>query len=143
MIFDLSDAVSGALGGVLIGAAAAVLLLGNGLIAGISGLTGRALSGGSAGRTEPLVFLAGLIAAPLVYVALMGPVQIQIDTNPVLLIASGLIVGLGTTLGNGCTSGHGVCGMSRLSGRSIAATLTFMASAIATVALLRPFLVGG
>lgn len=142
MEFDATDALFGALGGVLIGLASAVLLLGNGAIAGISGLVGRALTGGAGGRVEPLAFLVGLVAAPVIYAGMRGPVEITLTADPTLLIAGGLIVGLGTALGNGCTSGHGVCGMSRLSVRSIVATLTFMAVAIATVTFLRPMIAG-
>lgn len=143
MIFEPMDAMAGALGGVLIGLAAAVLLLGNGAIAGISGITARALTGGAGGRAEPLAFLVGLMAAPIAYSVLYRPVDITMDASPAMMTAAGVIVGFGTALGNGCTSGHGVCGMSRLSARSIAATLTFMAVAIFTVTVLRPVLIGG
>lgn len=124
-------------GGALIGLAAAVLLLLNGRIAGISGVLGGLLSPQPGESGWRLAFLAGLIGAPLVWQLVATPPQPQIDAGWGLLIAAGLLVGLGTRYGSGCTSGHGVCGLSRLSPRSLVATLAFMASGFATVYVLR------
>ncbi len=135
MNFVLNDALAGLAGGALIGLAAAILLLGNGRIAGISGILG-ALVNTSLPATwrENLLFVAGLAVAPVAYAAMVAPPDINITTSVPLLVAGGLLVGFGSRLGSGCTSGHGVCGMSRLSPRSIVSTLTFMAVAIAVVA---------
>lgn len=135
-----------ALGGVLIGLAAALFILGNGRIAGISGIVGGALRGlwqrGTwrdllRSQHERWAFIAGLLGAPLLW-RLFAPVPASsVDAGPVMLIVAGLVVGFGTRLGNGCTSGHGVCGISRLSLRSLVATVVFMAAGFATVYLLR------
>lgn len=127
------------LGGAMIGAAAVLLLLATGRIAGISGIAARLLppydDGGWAGRAA---FVAGLVAAPLVMSAATGAVPgMHIAAGPVVLVVAGLLVGFGTVWGNGCTSGHGVCGLSRLSPRSLVATLVFMATAFATVFVVR------
>ncbi|MAM94916.1 YeeE/YedE thiosulfate transporter family protein [Parvibaculum sp.] len=124
--------VSGLVGGLLIGAAAALLLLANGRIAGISGIMGGVLNPRKGETVWRIAFLAGLIAAPMLY-ALVAPVEITVAAPLPLLAAAGLIVGFGTRLGSGCTSGHGVCGVSRLSWRSVIATITFMGAGIATV----------
>jgi len=138
MIFILDDAIRGLIGGLLIGCAAALLLLGNGRIAGISGIA-AVFTGGDDRKPalEKLIFLVGLIAAPLLYALAVAKPEIGMTSNPALLIGAGLMVGLGTRLGNGCTSGHGVCGISRLSARSIIATLTFMITAAVTVYVVR------
>lgn len=124
-------------GGALIGLAAALFVLLNGRIAGISGILGgllRPVRGDIAWR---LAFLAGLLGAPLVY-GLFAPLpQPHIEAGTGWLIAAGLLVGVGTRYGAGCTSGHGVCGLSRLSPRSLVATLAFMAAGFVTVYLLR------
>lgn len=134
MVFDLSDALAGLAGGVLIGLAAALFLLANGRIAGISGLVAGLLRRGPA-QAENAAFVAGLLAAPL-WMAVAGAApEIGITADPLLLVAGGLLVGFGTRLGGGCTSGHGVCGMSRLSPRSLAATGVFMAVAVAIASL--------
>ena len=123
--------VSALIGGALIGLAAAVLWIGVGRIAGISGIIAGVRRPDRAWR---LVFLAGLIAAPLLYRLADGAIAAPvIAASPVVLIAGGLLVGFGTRLGGGCTSGHGVCGMARLSPRSIAATAVFMVTAMVTV----------
>jgi hypothetical protein len=124
--------VSGLVGGLLIGAAAALLLLTNGRIAGISGIMGGVLNPRKGETVWRVAFLAGLIAAPMLY-ALVATVEITVAAPLPLLAAAGLIVGFGTRLGSGCTSGHGVCGVSRLSWRSVIATITFMGAGIATV----------
>lgn len=124
-------------GGVLIGLAAALLLLCNGRIAGISGILAGLLTPKPGEVGWRLSFLAGLMAGPWLLRLLTGPVTIQIDASPVLLAVAGGLVGFGTRLGSGCTSGHGVCGLARGSLRSIVATLTFMLTAAATVFIMR------
>lgn len=130
--------ITGLLGGLMIGAAAAIWLLVNGRIMGASGIAGDVLDGTDpAGRTEKLVFLAGLLAVPLLIHLLVTPVLPHATGNLGLLALAGVLVGLGTRLANGCTSGHGVCGLSRLSPRGMVATGVFMASGFVTVFLLR------
>ncbi len=131
--------VEGLLGGLLIGLSAAIMLLGNGRIAGVSGLAARAtgLGTGSAPRGMAAAFILGLPLGAAVMALLLGGVEIRYPASIWPIALGGLLVGYGTRLGSGCTSGHGVCGMSRLSLRSITATLLFMASGIATVALMR------
>lgn len=126
-------------GGILIGLAAVALMATHGRIAGISGIVGGLLTT----RVNPdwawrAAFVAGMIASPLIMLSVSGRLpEISIPSSPALLAAGGFLTGLGVTYGSGCTSGHGVCGMSRLSARSIVATLTFMATAGATVFLTR------
>ena len=139
MLSGFPDAapVDGLLGGVLIGLAAALMLLGIGRIAGVSGIAARAtgLSGGSLQRGAAWAFIVGLPLGALIVMGMKGGLEASF-ASPVFLIIAGLLVGFGTRLGSGCTSGHGVCGMSRFSQRSIVATLTFMAAGIATVAVM-------
>lgn len=125
-------------GGMLIGVAASVLLLVNGRTAGISGIVGGLSGTGRADAGWRFAFLAGL-AAVAVAAAFAAPGSFDAPRAipAAVLIASGLLVGYGTQLGNGCTSGHGVCGLSRFAGRSLAATLTFMATAAAAVFVVR------
>ncbi len=131
--------VSAAIGGALIGFAAVLLMTTHGRIAGISGILSAGLFGEKHERGWRLAFIAGLIAAPLTYQVFAGaPPEFSMETPLPLVIAGGLIVGFGTRLGSGCTSGHGVCGISRLSPRSIVATLIFMFVGMATVSILRP-----
>lgn len=117
------------LGGALIGLSASMMLLLSGRIAGISGILGTALrQPGAEGGWRPL-FLGGMLLGGLaLHLALPGAFSVGVSRSPAALIAAGLLVGYGTRLGNGCTSGHGVCGLSRLSARSLGATLTFMAT---------------
>jgi len=124
-------------GGLLIGAASAALLLLNGRVAGISGIVGGLLRPASGDLGWRLAFIAGLAAAPALWRLLAPLPPIRLDTGSPLLVVAGLLVGLGARYGSGCTSGHGVCGVSRLSPRSLAATAGFMASGFATVYLLR------
>ncbi|WP_248800738.1 YeeE/YedE family protein [Pseudomonas sp. MWU13-2105] len=124
-------------GGALIGLAAALFILANGRIAGISGLLGSLLQRGSEGWGEKALFLLGLLLAPLLWGAFHALPTIRFETGVPGLVLAGLLVGLGTRYGSGCTSGHGVCGISRLSPRSIVATLCFMAAGFATVHILR------
>ena len=123
-------------GGALIGAATAILLLLNGRIAGIRGIAGGLFQKRSDVAWR-LAFLAGLVAAPILAIPLFGTPDIQIDADMTTLAVAGLVVGLGTRYGAGCTSGHGVCGISRLSPRSLVATLAFIAAGIGAVALFR------
>jgi uncharacterized membrane protein YedE/YeeE len=128
------------LGGVMIGAAAAVLILFNGRIAGISGVLGGLLRPARGDIGWRVAFVAGLFGAPFVY-ALAAPLPaLQIDAGTLALLGAGLLVGVGTRYGGGCTSGHGVCGLARLSPRSAAATAIFMAAGFATVYVLRHLL---
>ena len=131
------DPLSAAIGGALIGLAVTLLTLLTGRIAGISGILGDLLDSGGSDRAWRLAFAAGLIAAPLA-LALGGHALANPAMPPSIIIAvAGLLVGIGTRLGSGCTSGHGICGIARLSPRSIAATVTFMAAAMLVVAIMR------
>lgn len=128
-------------GGVLIGLAAALFILLNGRVLGVSGiLTGlvRAQRGDLGWR---LAFVAGLLFAPTVWALFVRPLEARIEAGPALLVAAGLLVGWGSGYGSGCTSGHGVCGLSRLSPRGLAATLVFMGAGFATVFVVRHVLV--
>lgn len=129
----------GLLGGLMIGVAAAIMLLGLGRIAGVSGMAARAtgLADTGAPRTVAIAFIIGLPLGAGLVSLLTGGVVANFPASPLPLVIGGLLVGFGTRLGSGCTSGHGVCGMSRLSRRSIMATAVFMASGFATVAALR------
>ena len=124
-------------GGVLIGLSAALMLLGVGRIAGVSGIAARAtgISDSSMRKSSAWLFLLGLPVGALIVMALAGDMQPGF-ASPLVLVIAGLLVGAGTRLGSGCTSGHGVCGMSRLSPRSLVATATFMATGFATVAIM-------
>ncbi|PKM28289.1 MAG: YeeE/YedE [Gammaproteobacteria bacterium HGW-Gammaproteobacteria-12] len=124
-------------GGVLIGLAASVFALANGRVAGISGLLGSLLQRQGEGRGEKVFFLIGLLLAPVLWGAFAALPSIHFETGSLGLIVAGLLVGIGTRYGSGCTSGHGVCGISRLSPRSLVATLGFMVSGFATVFVLR------
>lgn len=124
-------------GGLLIGFAAAMLLLLNGRIAGISGITGGLLKPVRGDVAWRAAFIAGLVGAPLVYALFAVLPAMQVDAGYGTLVAAGLLVGVGTRYGSGCTSGHGVCGLSRLSLRSLVATATFMGAGFATVFLVR------
>jgi uncharacterized membrane protein YedE/YeeE len=124
-------------GGVLIGTAAAILLLLNGKIAGISGILGGLMRPSAGGIFWRVAFIAGLLAAPLLYQLVVPLPSVQIDASTAMLVAAGLLVGVGTRYGSGCTSGHGVCGLSRLSPRSLVATAAFMAAGFAIVFVIR------
>lgn len=129
---------SGLIGGLLIGTGSAILLLGNGRIAGASGIV-RGFLGFQLDRDwlERAAFLAALAAAPVIYASIAGRPSLEAPFGVPVMAAGGLIVGLGVRYANGCTSGHGVCGLSRLSKRSMAATATFMAVAALTVFVVR------
>ena len=131
-------ALSGLLGGALIGLAAAALMMLTGRLAGVSGILGGALQVKPADQGWRIAFIAGLIAAPLIAAVAGAPLPRPAMTSSLVLAAvAGLLVGFGSRMGNGCTSGHGVCGFARLSTRSIAATAIFMITAIVVVAIVR------
>ena len=128
------------MGGALVGTAAALFVLLNGRIAGISGVLGgllRPVKGDVAWRAA---FVIGLIVAPLIYVLFGSPPKPRIDADYGSILLAGLLVGVGTRYGAGCTSGHGVCGLSRLSPRSLVATVAFMAAGFVTVFAIRHLL---
>ena len=128
-------------GGLLIGLSAALLIALLGRVAGISGITGALLQMPTWSAVKQwgwrLAFIAGLIAAPLVWQWFAPLPAMEIPSDPLVIIVAGLLVGFGTRMGSGCTSGHGVCGLSRLSVRSLAATLTFIAMGAVTVFVMR------
>ena len=124
-------------GGVLIGIAAAMLMLLNGRIAGISGVIGGLLKPVTGDLAWRIAFVLGLLVAPLVYAQVAILPALRIDVQFGTLIVAGLLVGVGTRYGSGCTSGHGVCGLARLSPRSICATAMFMGAGFATVFVVR------
>lgn len=124
-------------GGALIGLAAALLALLNGRIAGIAGIVGGALHPKRGDISWRLAFVVGLLLAPAVWLGVTSLPEIRIDASYPMLILAGLVVGISTRYGAGCTSGHGVCGISRLSPRSIIATIAFMATGFLTVFVLR------
>ncbi len=135
--------LAGLAGGAAIGMGAAVMLYFNGRIAGISGILGGLLQKVNSDTVWRLAFLLGMPAGVWLTTLLRGtPLTIELDASPPLLIIAGVLVGFGTRLGSGCTSGHGVCGLARLSPRSLAATGTFMAVAAITVYVMH-HVVGG
>ena len=131
--------VEGFMGGLLIGLAAAIMLLGLGRIAGVSGMAARAtgIADSGAPRNVAIAFVVGLPLGALLIAQTVGAVNVSFPASIWPLIIGGLLVGYGSRLGSGCTSGHGVCGLSRLSPRSMLATGMFMASGFVTVGLLR------
>lgn len=124
-------------GGILLGIASSLFILVNGRILGISGILGGLIRPRAGDAAWRVAFLLGMFAAPLLYAAMAGPGETRIDAGWVLVIIAGLLVGWGTRYGSGCTSGHGVCGLSRLSPRSLVATLAFMGTGFATVYVTR------
>jgi uncharacterized membrane protein YedE/YeeE len=136
--------ISALIGGALVGLSASLFLLTHGRVAGISGLYGGVLRRSSPDRALRLAFIAGLLLSGIV-VRIVYPAAFETTWTAALPLAlgAGLLVGFGTQLGNGCTSGHGVCGISRLSARSLVATGTFMAAGIATTFVVRHVLGGG
>jgi uncharacterized membrane protein YedE/YeeE len=135
--------ISAAIGGGLIGLSAVLVMLLTGRIAGISGIFGGLLDPGNNDKGWRIAFIAGLILAPVIsgWIGYAMPIP-KMPASWAVIIAAGLLVGFGTRLGGGCTSGHGICGVARLSDRSIAATIIFMLVAIVTVAVTR-HVVGG
>ncbi|MFI8616321.1 YeeE/YedE family protein [Acidovorax sp. NPDC077693] len=124
-------------GGVMIGIAAGILVLLNGRVAGISGILGGLLQPVKGEVAWRAAFVAGLLVAPLMYALCLDLPQPQIDVGTGALVMAGILVGVGTRYGSGCTSGHGVCGLSRLSLRSLAAAAIFMGAGFATVVVAR------
>lgn len=131
--------VTSFIGGMMIGLSAVLLMLWEGRVAGISGIAGRLLPPYRDGAfLSRLGFVIGLVAAPLAITSLSGvSVQQTVSADVPLMLVAGLLVGFGSVWGNGCTSGHGVCGLARLSARSMVATAVFMAAAVATVFVTR------
>jgi uncharacterized membrane protein YedE/YeeE len=125
------------IGGAIIGAAVALFVVLNGRIAGVSGILGGLARPRAGDISWRVAFVAGLVAAPLAWGLLAALPEIRVDAGFPALVAAGLLVGVGTRYGGGCTSGHGVCGVSRASPRSIAATVAFMAAGFATVYIVR------
>jgi len=132
-----------AAGGALIGLAAAIFILVNGRIAGISGILGGLLRPMAGDISWRITFVLGLVMAPVLYGLFAELPAIRIDSGFPALVIAGLLVGIGTRYGSGCTSGHGICGISRLSPRSLVATASFMAAGFATVFVLRHLLGAG
>ena len=124
-------------GGILLGLASAIFILVNGRILGISGIVGGLLRPKAGDTGWRVAFVLGMLAAPLFYLLIAGPVPATIDADWGTVVVAGLLVGVGTRLGSGCTSGHGICGLSRLSPRSLAATLAFMGAGFAMVFFMR------
>ena len=124
-------------GGLLLGLAAALFILLNGRVLGISGILGGLVKPRSGDAGWRIAFIAGLLVAPLLWRLFAAPAEFRIDASWAVLVIAGLLVGWGTRYGSGCTSGHGVCGLSRLSPRSLVATMAFMATGFATVFVVR------
>lgn len=124
-------------GGVLLGLASAFFVLLNGRILGISGIVGGLLRPRAGDMGWRLAFVLGMLVAPGLCWLVVGPTQPRIDANWGMVVIAGLLVGVGTRYGSGCTSGHGVCGLSRMSPRSLVATLAFMGAGFVTVFLIR------
>lgn len=124
------------LGGLMLGVSVVGYLYVHGRIAGISGMIGQVLNPQTLFKTPAIWFLLGLIITPFIYGDFVQP-EIQLDASPLMMVIAGLLVGFGTRLGLGCTSGHGICGMSRLSKRSIVATVSFMFAGFVTVYIVR------
>jgi uncharacterized protein len=136
-----TDWIWGAIGGLMIGGAAALYLLVNGRILGASGILGGLVDGsGHDSLPERLAFVFGLMVVPPLLMPLYGTVSTQAISNPVVLIVAGLLVGVGTRLANGCTSGHGVCGISRFAPRGIGATVLYLLAGGVTVLVFRHIL---
>ncbi|WP_308912318.1 YeeE/YedE family protein [Acinetobacter schindleri] len=124
------------IGGLMLGLSVVGYLYVNGRIAGISGLVGQVLNPKTVFKTPAIWFLSGLIITPFIYGLFVQP-EIELNASPLMMIVGGLLVGFGTRLGSGCTSGHGICGISRLSKRSIIATMTFMFAGFVAVYIIR------
>lgn len=129
-------------GGLVIGVAVSIFILMNGRVAGISGIVGGLLRPTAGDATWRLAFVLGLVSAPLAYGAFVALPAVRIDADWPVLVVAGLLVGLGTQYASGCTSGHGVCGVSRLSPRSLTATLVFVTTGFVTVYVVRSLLGG-
>lgn len=135
------DWIMGLIGGGLIGLAGAVLLLGNGKIMGASGIIGGLVDGsGRSDKWDRIVFLVGVVAAPVLLIQFVGEPDTRVTGNVAILIAAGFLVGAGTRIANGCTSGHGVCGISRFSLRGIVATVFYILAGGLTMVVFRHIL---
>ena len=134
-----TDWIMGLVGGLIIGLAASLYLLGNGRIMGASGIIGGLVDkSGWTSAADRIVFLLGLISAPSIYIFIFDvEADTKATTNVMMLILAGLLVGIGTRLANGCTSGHGVCGISRLSIRGMTSTIFYIVAGVVSVVLLR------
>ena len=132
----MSDYLISFLGGLLLGAAVVGYLYVHGRIAGISGLVAQILNPQTIFKTPAIWFMSGLIIISFIYGRFVQP-EIELNASPLMMIIAGLLVGFGTRLGSGCTSGHGICGISRLSKRSILATMSFMFAGFVTVYMIR------
>ena len=132
----MHDFILALMGGALLGIATVGYLYVYGRIAGISGLVEQFLSPKTVWNTPAFWFIAGLITVPFIYGSILQP-KIEIQASALMMVIAGLLVGFGTRLGSGCTSGHGICGVSRLSKRSLVATLSFMLAGFITVYLIR------
>ena len=134
-----TDWIMGLVGGLVIGLATSLYLLGNGRIMGASGIIGGLVDkSGWTSAADRIVFLLGLISAPSIYIFIFDvEADTKATTNVMILILAGLLVGIGTRLANGCTSGHGVCGISRLSVRGITSTIFYIVAGVVSVVLLR------
>ena len=124
------------IGGLMLGLSVAGYLYVNGRIAGISGLIGQVLNSKTMFKTPAIWFLSGLILTPFIYGLFVQP-EFELNASPLMMFVAGLLVGFGTRLGSGCTSGHGFCGISRMSKRSIVATMTFMFAGFVAVYIIR------
>lgn len=135
-MFAMHDFVTAFIGGALLGIAVVGYLYVHGRIAGISGLIAQVLNPQTIFKTPAIWFLSGLMITPFIY-SLFVQTEIVLSASPFMMVIAGLLVGFGTRLGSGCTSGHGICGISRLSKRSIVATMTFMFAGFVTVYIVR------
>ena len=124
------------IGGLMLGLSVVGYLYVNGRITGISGLIGQVINSKTMFKTPAIWFLSGLILTPFIYGLFVQP-EIELNASPLMMIVAGLLVGFGTRLGSGCTSGHGICGISRMSKRSIVATMTFMFAGFVAVYIIR------
>lgn len=134
------DWINALIGGGLLGTGAGLLLLGNGKIAGVSTMVGELVARPTrTDHIEKLLFLFGIMIVPFIYYLTKGGPDIEITSNIPVIIAGGILLGIGARMGSGCTSGHGICGTARLSKRSILAVLTFISTGVATVTLMNFF----
>ena len=132
----MHDYLQAFIGGLMLGVAVVGYLYVHGRIAGVSGLLAQILNRKTIFKTPALWFMSGLVLVPFIYALFVTP-KIEMHASPLMMVVAGLLVGFGSRLGSGCTSGHGICGISRLSGRSMVATLMFMGAGFCTVYLIR------